>query len=133
MTAGDPPSLIGHECSACGRIAFPPDPYGCERCGSPADALLRCELDAVGRIEAVAVVHRHHRPEPPTPFTVATIVLDAGVSVKAVVVDDDGRSLTAPPPVGAAVRGVAIAAERDDDGVELLDLRFEVASGGGGR
>lgn len=128
MTADQPPRLVGHVCGACGRRAFPPDPYGCERCGASAEDLDRCELEARGIIQAVAVVHRHHRPEPPTPFTVATIVLDDGIALKAVLVEDDAQRTAGPPAVGSAVRGVPVAAGTDDEGIDLLDLRFEVVA-----
>ena len=124
MTADEPVELIGHECSSCGRVAFPPDPYGCENCGAPADALLRCELEAAGTIRALAVVHRHHRPSPSTPFTVATIVLRSGVALKAIVLE--GATDRAEPAVGAAVRGVPVVVDTADDGVDVVDLRFEV-------
>lgn len=110
---------------------FPPDPYGCERCGSLAEVLHRRELPAVGTIRAVAVVHRHHRPEPATPFTVASIVLESGVALKAVV---EERPDSAEPAVGAAVRGIPVVVDVADDGTDLVDLRFEVvASPGAGR
>lgn len=104
------PILAGHRCPRCGRIAFPPDPYGCEACGATAAELEAVDLAAVGRISAVAEVHRHHRPSPPTPFTVATIVLDDGPALKAVL-DRPGPWAT----VGAAVQGLV-----DEDG----ELRF---------
>ncbi|MGI9611484.1 MAG: Zn-ribbon domain-containing OB-fold protein [Acidimicrobiales bacterium] len=126
MTVDQPPRLIGHVCGACGRQAFPPDPYGCERCGAPAKELVRCELEARGTIQAVAVVHRHHRPVPPTPFTVATIVLGDGIALKAVLDEGEAEPGTDPPAVGSVVRGVPVSAGTDDEGVELLDLRFEV-------
>lgn len=110
-------------------MAFPPDPYACEQCGADVSELDEVELAATGEILAVATVHRHHRPEPPTPFTVATIVLDDGVSLKGVLTDGTGAE------VGARVRGITVPAGEDDDGVGLVDLRFELvgpAGGGGG-
>lgn len=104
-TTDDGPVLAGHRCGQCGRTAFPPDPYGCEACGALPIDLEPIDLRAAGRIQALAEVHRHHRPEPPTPFTVATIVLDDGPALKAV--------LDQPGPwaiVGAHVRGVIDAA-----------------------
>lgn len=99
------PLLAGHRCRLCGRVGFPPDPYGCEGCGALVPDLEPIDLAAVGRIQAVAEVHRHHHPEPPTPFTVATIVLDDGPALKAVL-DQPG----AWAKVGAAVEGLVDSA-----------------------
>ena len=121
MRLGDPPSIVGRRCRRCDHRAFPPDPYGCERCGAPAEDLLPIELAAVGTIRALATVHRHHRPEPETPFTVATVVLDGQVTLKGVLVDDTGAV------VGSRVEGVTVPGGSDDDGNQVVDLRFRVA------
>ncbi len=126
LRLGDRPAIVGHRCRSCGRVAFPPDPYACEQCGADISELDEIELAAEGRIHAVATVHRHHRPEPPTPFTVATIVLDDGVSLKGVLKGQTGAT------VGSRVRGVTVPAGEDDDGVGLVDLRFEVVGPDGG-
>lgn len=117
-TSGSQPLLAGHRCEECGRVAFPPDPYGCEACGATVDRLSPVDLPARGRIRALAEVHRHHRPEPPTPFTVATIVLEAGPVLKAVLDQPHGWSR-----VGAEVIGVV---------TEGGDLRFGQAATGTG-
>ena len=88
MIPDDPPRILGHECRACGRRAFPPDPYGCERCGATVDELAPIELVAAGTIHALATVHRHHHDRPETPFTVASIVLDDGITLKGVLAGD---------------------------------------------
>lgn len=119
MRLGDPPTIVGHECRSCGRRAFPPDPFACERCGADVDQLSPIELVAEGTIHAVATVHRHHHPRPETPFTVATIVLDDGITLKAIL-DGDVSMAT----VGARVVGVTVPWETADDGTEIVDLRF---------
>ena len=70
--------LHGTRCPACGRVATPPEPYGCEQCGALVGTLEPVELPAAGVVHATATVHRHHRPEPATPFTVVEVVLDDG-------------------------------------------------------
>ena len=120
---GDPPTIVGQECTACGRRAFPPDPYACEKCGAGTDQLNGTELAATGSIHAVATVHRHHHPRPETPFTVATIVLDDGITLKGVLEGDVSGA-----HVGSRVRGVTVPWETDEDGTEVVDLRFEVMS-----
>jgi uncharacterized protein len=118
---GEPPSIVGQVCGACGRRSFPPDPYGCEACGATVEQLQPTELAAAGVIHALATVHRHHHPRPETPFTVATIVLDDGITLKAVL---EGNLSTA--RVGSRVRGVTVPWATDEDGTDLVDLRFEV-------
>ena len=78
-------------------------------------------------IHAIATVHRHHHARPETPFTVATIVLDDGIALKAVLTGDVSAAA-----IGSRVRGVAVPWETADDGTEVVDLRFEVADIGRG-
>ncbi len=119
VNLGDPPTIVGQECGRCGRRAFPPDPYACEACGAGVEDLTTTDLAANGTIHAVATVHRHHHPRPETPFTVATIVLDDGITLKAVLEGD-----IASAEVGARVRGVTVPWEVEEDGTEIVDLRF---------
>lgn len=121
LNLDDPPSIVGHRCLQCGRAAFPPDPYGCERCGADVDRLQSISLVAAGTIRAVATVHRHHHPRPETPFTVATIVLDDGIALKAILDGDVSGAR-----VGARVTGVIVPWETHEDGTDIVDLRFRV-------
>lgn len=115
----DPPIIVGHRCISCERIAFPPDPYGCEKCGSPADNFENWDLEARGSVRAVATVHRHHRPAPITPFTVAVIELVGGPVVKAIVEGDD-------VVVGSSVEGFLAPEDKNDAGKVIVDLRFRI-------
>ena len=127
MRVGGEPVIIGHRCTRCGRQAFPPDPYGCEQCGAGADELESIDLEPVGTIHALATVHRHHHPRPEVPFTVATIVLDAGITLKGLLLaDGDETTDQAPGRVGDRVRGVTVPWDTDEDGTEIVDLRFQV-------
>jgi uncharacterized OB-fold protein len=74
--------LRATRCDTCGLVAAPPEPIGCERCGAPAASLTATTIGAVGTVTAVAVVHHHARPEPPTPFVVVEVALDAGPVVR---------------------------------------------------
>ena len=116
----DPPVMVGHRCAICLRIAFPPDPYGCEKCGALATELDEFELEAKGSVRAVAKVHRHHHPSPSTPFTVGVVELVAGPVLKAIV---EGEAVA----VGDSVIGVLVAGE-DNDGNPVVDLHFRVVT-----
>ncbi len=120
----DPPMIKGQRCRRCRRTAFPPDPYGCEQCGAELEDLAPVALAASGTIHAVATVHRHHNPQPETPFTVATIVLDDEVTLKGVL-DGDGSQAT----IGQRVEGVLVPFETSEDGAQILDLRFRLLDG----
>lgn len=122
---GDPLVIVGQVCGRCGRRFFPPDPYGCEACGATADHLTSTDLTATGVIHALATVHRHHHPRPETPFTVATVVLDDGVTLKAVLTGDEAAAR-----VGSRVRGVTVPWDNDEDGTAVVDLRFTVDDAG---
>lgn len=50
----EPPPLLGQRCTGCGRLTFPPNPYGCERCGGEADELVTEEIPGDGELAAFA-------------------------------------------------------------------------------
>lgn len=80
-SAHHPPFLKGVRCVACNEVAFPPQHYGCERCGS--GDLADLELAAQGVVLGSSQVHIHAQPEPAVPFTVVEVRLDAGPVVRA--------------------------------------------------
>jgi uncharacterized OB-fold protein len=102
--------LAASRCPRCGLVAAPPEPYGCESCGTAAAELEATEVDVAGTVRSYATVHRHHRPEPAPPFTVVHVALDAGPALKGVL---RGTGAVA---IGDRVRGEV------DEGL----LRFEV-------
>jgi len=120
MKLGDPPTIVAQRCNACGHRSFPPDPYGCVQCGAEPDQLHDDEVASTGTIRAVATVHRHHHPRPETPFTVATVVLDDGMTLKGVL------SASSEAAVGSRVQGTVELWDVDADGTEVVDLRFTV-------
>jgi len=117
----DPPIILGHRCTRCRRVAFPPDPYGCEKCGSSWENLEGLDLEARGTVRAIATVHRHHHPSPSTPFTVAVIDLVGGPVIKAIVAGVEVG-------VGVAVEGVLVEDVADADGNIMVDLQFQVVT-----
>ena len=75
--------LDASRCPQCGLLAVPPEPIGCERCGTPAVALVAMTVGSTGAVIAHAAVHEHSRPDPPTPFVVVEVRLDDGPVVRA--------------------------------------------------
>ncbi|MAE96208.1 MAG: hypothetical protein CL910_16260 [Deltaproteobacteria bacterium] len=117
----EPPPLLGQRCAGCGRLAFPPNPYGCEGCGAEADELVTEEIPGHGELAAFATVHLHPGKDIEAPFTVGTIVLDAGPTLRATLTraTDDGLA------IGQRVRSQLVP-RHSEDGGELLELRFAV-------
>ncbi|MET0343790.1 MAG: zinc ribbon domain-containing protein [Polyangiales bacterium] len=108
------PRLRARKCE-CGHVFFPPQSFGCERCGRPASALSDAPLEAAGVLTAIAVVRAH--PKRAVPYAVGRIALDAGPVIEAVLAGTDDVVL------GARVRGSLVPAT-DASGVEALDCMF---------
>lgn len=83
-------------------------------------------MAATGTIRAVATVHRHHHPRPETPFTVVTVVLDDGIALKGVLAETGTATGSTNAAVGDRVTGVVVPWETDEDGTEVVDLRFQL-------
>jgi len=79
--------LDASRCPRCGLLAVPPEPIGCERCGTPASELAAATVSSAGAVIGHAVVHEHARPEPPTPFVVVEVRLDDGPVVRSLLRD----------------------------------------------
>jgi uncharacterized OB-fold protein len=79
--------LDASRCPHCGLLAVPPEPIGCERCGTPAAELASTTVSSAGAVIGHAVVHEHARPEPPTPFVVVEARLDDGPVVRSLLRD----------------------------------------------
>jgi len=117
--AGSPAALKGVKC-ACGHVAFPPQQYGCERCGRHGDDLQAVQLSGEGRLLASSTVHMHAAAYPVAPFTVVEVELEHGVVTRGLLAD--GQSADVKP--GMAVQCV-LQTEPAEDG-EVLDLRFAI-------
>lgn len=108
------PALHGRRCFACGHAFFPPQDYGCEACGAGPECLEIEDLAASAILIASAAVLRH----PLAPFTIGTVVLDAGPAVRAVVEHPGGGLLP-----GTRMRGVLVATG-ENEGATVVELRF---------
>lgn len=97
---GAPRLRIGR-CSRCGHTFFPMQRFGCERCGARGDALAEDLVTATGTVLTAVTVWRHRAPGIETPFQVASVRLDAGPVLGALLAAGDKPS----PLAGARVRG----------------------------
>jgi len=123
---GSRPPLYGQRCSACSRVTFPPNPYGCEVCGAAAESLETQELAGSGTLRAFATVHLHPGMGGiQAPFTVASIALDDGPSIRATLTCPTDEALS----VGDRVHSVLVPQGTDGEGNETVELRFEPEGG----
>lgn len=95
-------TIDGSRCERCGLVAFPAERYGCERCGAPPADHRRERVATDGVVIARATVHRHHHPEPATPFVVVEVLLDGGPALKAL------HAGTGPVHIGDRVTGTLL-------------------------
>src|SRR5580704_3340264 len=114
------PSLTGGKCRACGYVFFPPQRYGCESCGAPPEKLEAAELRGYGRLHSYATVHLHQGKDIEAPFTVGLIVLDDGPAIRSLMTSRTDDGLT----IGDRVSSVLVAAGTDQEGNEILEMRF---------
>jgi uncharacterized OB-fold protein len=124
--ATDRPTLNGGKCRACGYIFFPPQGYGCESCGALPDELEALQLRGGGRLHSFATVHLYQGKDIEAPFTVGLIVLDDGPAIRSMLANRADESLA----IGERMKSVLVAAGHDQEGVEMVELRFTKAEAG---
>lgn len=90
-------SLLVAECTHDGHRWFPPDRYGCQRCGAYGEDIRLQPTSASGVLVDSVVVHRYRGPGPNAPFAVGSIRLDGSLQMRALVVDGT--------PAGSRVSG----------------------------
>lgn len=83
MRTDQPPVLTGTTCTVCGRVAFPWQSFGCERCGAHSDEVHDSRLSGSGTVLTGLTVHEHPNRDLPLPAVVATIQLDEGPVIRA--------------------------------------------------
>jgi len=114
-----PPSLRGQRCGACNSLSFPPNPYGCEKCGAPAAELIDHALAGRGRLQAFATTFLAPCKDMPAPFTIASIALEDGPVVRALLTSPTDESLS----IGDVVQAVLVKNSTEDGA--RTQLRFE--------
>ena len=117
--AASPATLRGVKC-ACGHVAFPPQQYGCERCGRHGSDLQEVQLSGQGRLLALSTVHMHAAAYPVAPFTVVEVELDHGVVTRGLLAEGQPTDLKP----GVAVQ--SILQTEPAEGGDVLDLRFAI-------
>lgn len=115
------PVLFARRCE-CGHICFPPQDYGCEKCGAPGAALRPRKLAGRGVLRSWATVHMHAKPYPKAPFVVGKIRLEDGPVVRALLKVDDESGLR----IGMPVKAIWVPV-RGDATEDVVDLWFEPA------
>jgi uncharacterized OB-fold protein len=93
--------LLGVSCATCGHLGFPRQAYGCEKCGAYGDDLTDVEITTTGRLQSFATVFRHPSKSITPPFIIGEVRLDAGLMVRATMIETDDGELE----VGASVIG----------------------------
>jgi uncharacterized OB-fold protein len=114
----DFPVLNGTQCARCQTVYFPPLGLGCEVCGATDDALERAVIAAVGTVHSLATVHVHHG-QPPAPFTIAEIQLDAGPLIRAMLTGERG-----PIGIGDTVSALWTVTDTTDRGDDIVEPAF---------
>jgi uncharacterized OB-fold protein len=122
---GERPPLSGQRCASCGRLSFPPNPYGCESCGAEPGSLESHALAGAGTLAAFATVHLHPLKGIDAPFTIGVVVLDDGPTVRATLTCPTDEGLE----VGDRVHSVLVPQQGDDEGTEVVELRFAPEGG----
>jgi hypothetical protein len=112
--------LLALRCRACGHVAFPRQPYGCEKCGSTGTE--HVEIDAAGTLASFATVHLHQSKSIAAPFVIGEIALDGGPTIRITLVEPSDAGLR----IGARMKGV-LHAMPTDEGTKA-ELRFTPAA-----
>lgn len=87
----------------CGRLAFPPNPHGCEACGAAGALVAEEMLAGRGRLLAFVTTHHANQRDIPVPYTVASIALESGPVIRALMSKPLGDGLGVNDPVEAVV------------------------------
>jgi uncharacterized OB-fold protein len=105
--------LQGRECR-CGHVFFPPQDFGCERCGRTGTDVVPRPLPARAKLLSWATVHIHPRSYPRSPFVVGKIQLESGPVFRALVRVASEAGLRAGLALKAALVPVGDAQEHMD-------------------
>ena len=102
---GDSVALLGVCCNRCGHVGFPRQAYGCEKCGAYGPDLTDVDIPTKGRLQSFATVHHHPSPSITPPFVIGEVRLDAGLVVRATMVETTDADLEVGAPVIGTLSG----------------------------
>lgn len=80
-------ALRAIRCIACEYVDFPPQQHGCRRCGATGASLRESSIASEGTVLASATVHHFPGEKYAVPFTISSVVLDAGPMTRVVMKD----------------------------------------------
>lgn len=117
--ASPAPLMLASRCAECGRVSFPRQSFGCERCGAHGDALAPIEIAASGALASHAFVRKHMGSDIATPYAIGEIRLDAGPVVRCTLIDglDEAALQTGQAMAGALTHNPKSQAD-------VFELRF---------
>ena len=115
-------ALFAQRCATCGHVAFPRQPYGCEKCG--ALERTEVELDAAGVLASFATVHLHQSKSIAAPFVIGEIKVDGGPTLRITLVEANDAGLA----IGARMKGCLAPAPpkeaaKEGSGASLTPLK----------
>ena len=114
-------ALKGRHCKSCGYTFFPPQDYGCEKCGAEGEQLAPMSLPGRGILHSFVTVHRHRDERVQVPFTVGVIILDDGPALTSILATATDEVLK----IGDRMCAVLTPLRRDSNGRQIVELRFQ--------
>lgn len=119
--AGEVPSLNGRYCKGCGYVMFPPQDYGCDRCGAGPELLEPKTLAGVGTLKRYTTVFHQNKPS----FVMGSIQLEGGPPIEALLDKKEDAGLQP----GLPVEAVLVENGENKEGDTVLDYCFKVREG----
>lgn len=117
---GEPePLLFAARCTACSRVSFPRQQFGCEACGAHGEAMAPAEITARGTLLSFAAVRKHIGADIAAPFAIGEVRLDDGPVIRCTL--DDGLNES---DLRAGQVFVGRLAHNPKSGADVRELRF---------
>lgn len=115
------PSLNGRYCKECGHVTFPPQDFGCEKCGAGPEKLELKILQGRGVLLRSATAYDKGNPA----FVVASIKLVDGPVIEGIM----NCEVDAELKVGLPVEALLVENGENPAGQVILDCQFKVLGG----
>lgn len=115
VDASGTPKLHGIHCHACELTSFPPQHFGCEKCGAHSDSIDTVNIAPTGTVVSSARVDHAPGTAVAVPFRIAEVRLDSGTKTRVTLMSPD------PIAAGTRVEGVMMPVPADDAPVAAND------------